>query len=695
MSAKPLIYLADLTHTGQIVASNVAPLGIGLLASYLLKFHKDNVEIELFKYPADLNKALEKRPPNLIGFANYSWNLDLSYRFAERIKEMMPETIVVFGGPNYGLTLEEMADFWNRFPLIDFYVAKEGEIAFEKLYSLLAQNGFSAQKIKSGDFVPPNCHFPKDGEIKTGETLSRIMNLAEIGSPYLDGMMDKFFDGVLIPMIHTTRGCPFTCTFCSEGSKYYSKVAKRIDLKDELVYIAERKGSIQDLVITDANFGMFNEDKAKAETIKAIQEKYQWPRRVIVSTGKNQKEKIIEVAGVLKGALSIAASLQSTDATVLANINRSNISIEGLNAIVKQSQDVDATTYTEIILGLPGDTVETHTQSLRDVSNAGLGVVRMYQLILLPQTELNTPATREKFGMKTKFRINPRSFGKYTVLGKEIVSIEHEEILISNNTLSFQDYLHCRELDLTIEMMHNSGIFIELQGLCRWLNLSWFDFLLRYFVKRRGCGNGIGRLYDNFVKDSQVGLWDSREELENQVSQNIDAYLGNTDGTNEMAKSKAIAFFHYLKQLHDALYCEMESILADRGLSDLMLRSYLSELKVFSIMRKENFIDTSLEFKSIFHFNFFSLEKISYNADPRTHYHEAGVEYQFRHNQIQIDMMKAYVGQYGANTIDSLGRILMRAPAKRMFRDFSTDNDQYTNGNNRHSSLNVYGGFSV
>lgn len=695
MKAKTLIYLADLTHTGQIVASNVAPLGIGLLASYLLKTHKDDVEIELFKYPSDLNEALERRIPALIGFANYSWNLDISYQFASRIKEVAPETVLVFGGPNYGLTPEEIAAFWKRFPLIDFYVAKEGEIAFAKLYETLAENGFSAAKVKAGPVALPNCHYPSGDGIYMGELLPRIMDLSEIGSPYLDGMMDKFFDGVLIPMIHTTRGCPFTCTFCSEGSKYYSKVAKRIDLKDELEYIAERKGAVQDLVITDANFGMFNEDKAKAHIIKAVQEKHQWPRRILVSTGKNQKEKIIEVAGVLKGAMSIAASLQSTDATVLANINRSNISSDALNAIVKQSQDVDATTYTEIILGLPGDTVATHTQSLRDVANAGLGVIRMYQLILLPQTELNTPATREKFGMKTRFRINPRSFGKYVALGREIISIEHEEILISHDSLSFEDYLHCRQLDLTMEMMHNSGMFIELYGLCRWLEISWFDFLLRFFGKRREYGPDIAGIYDNFVNDSQVGLWNSREELESHVSAHIDEYLGNTDGTNEMAKSKAIAFFQYLKQLHAALYREMEAMLAERGLSDRIPPTYLSELMDFSIKRKENFIDSERTFSGVFHFDFFSLERKGYEADPKAYFHAEGAEFDFRHNQIQKDMILGYVGQYGANTIDGLGRILMRAPAKRMFRDFSTKNDFYVNGNNKHSSLNVYGGFSV
>ena len=77
MMKKERIYLADLTHTGQIVASNVAPLGIGLIASYLLKTHSEEVDIELFKYPHDLSRALEVEIPRLVGFANYSWNLDL------------------------------------------------------------------------------------------------------------------------------------------------------------------------------------------------------------------------------------------------------------------------------------------------------------------------------------------------------------------------------------------------------------------------------------------------------------------------------------------------------------------------------------------------------------------------------------------------------------------------------------------
>ena len=50
----------------------------------------------------------------------------------------------------------------------------------------------------------------------------------------------------------------------------------------------------------------------------------------------------------------------------------------------------------------------------------------MYQLIMLPQTKLNTPAMRRKFAMASKHRIMPRSFGRYSLAGHDFIAIESE-----------------------------------------------------------------------------------------------------------------------------------------------------------------------------------------------------------------------------------------------------------------------------
>ena len=228
---------------------------------------------------------------------------------------------------------------------------------------------------------------------------------------------------------------------------------------------------------------MFKQDIEKSRIIQSIQKEFGWPKTISVSTGKNMKERVISVAQMLGGALNVAASLQSTDENVLDFIKRDNISLEALDSMREQTGNVGSETFTELILGLPGDSKKAHIKTLKDVIDTDMGIIRMYQLILLPQTELNTPDTRNAYEMKTKHRLMPRSFGKYEILGKEFCAIESEEICIENNSLSFNDYVECRELDMTVEIIHNGGIFDELKGFCKWLEVSWFDFLMMFYGK--------------------------------------------------------------------------------------------------------------------------------------------------------------------------------------------------------------------
>jgi radical SAM superfamily enzyme YgiQ (UPF0313 family) len=462
MKTKESIYFADLTHTGTIVSANFFPLAIGYVAANLLDKYSEQVEIELFKYPDDLSAALSRRVPRIIGFSNYSWNLNLSYEYIKRIKLKSPKTIVVMGGPNYGLTKEEVSEFWSQYPLIDFYIVFEGELAMVELFKALQSVDYDVNTLKANKIKLPNCHYKFDGIIVENEPLPRIADLGELPSPYMAGMMDKFFDEVLIPMISSTRGCPFKCTFCSEGNSYYSKVSKRYDLHDELVYIAKRVGKMTDLCLTDANWGMFKEDISKATVLSKIQERFDWPRKLVVSSGKNQKARVMQIASLLNGAMYAGGAMQTTDEKILKNIKRSNISLEEMGTNGDESQSAnDADSYTELILALPGDNIRAHTKSLRDMVEIGVNRVRMYQLIMLRQTEMNTIETRNKYGLQTKFRLMPRSFGNYELFGATFSAVEFEEICVGNHTMSFEEYLDCRELDLTIEILNNGKLFMS------------------------------------------------------------------------------------------------------------------------------------------------------------------------------------------------------------------------------------------
>lgn len=644
-----LIYLADLTHTGMIVASNVMPLGVGLIGANIKKEMPD-VRVELFKYPDDLDSALRREVPDVVGFSNYSWSCNLGMEYARRIKARWPHVVIIAGGPNYGSTDEEHADYWQRFPWVDFYIVKEGEHAVVGLLKVLGTA--RAQEVGS-------VHCLRDGVLQKNALLPRVKNLDELPSPYTQGLMDKFFDDVLIPLVHTTRGCPFKCSFCTEGTQYYDQVAKRSTLSEDLEYIAARKGNLADLYISDANFGMFKEDRDKARAIAAVQAKYDWPRYIHVSGGKNHKERVLEVAGIIGGRMGVAASLQSTDPTVLSNVRRENISVAALTGVARAGSRIDANTYAEIILNLPGDTYAKHAQSLRDAVNTGLSYLRMYQLIMLPETDLNTRETREKFGLKTKWRIMPRCFGRYPFQGEEFACAEIEEIVVAQDSLTFEEYLDARELDLTIEIFHNTGLFRELFGLCQVAGVEWFDLLLR---AHRHQGESVRGLYRAFRQDTIAPLWDSRDQALAFAQSNLDDYLGEKLGTNELFNAKAVAFFTLQEELHDVMYPEAARLLPQYA-------NYLRQARDFSLRRKRDLLGGAGS-RGAYDYDFPALLAVDFAADPN--HHRRQCELAFAHDDTQRAEISQFVRQYGTTTT-GLGRIMLRAHIKKLFRQVSAD----------------------
>ena len=282
-------------------------------------------------------------------------------------RTVSPNTLCVMGGPNIPLDDEERTAFVKRNPLIDFYAYLEGEEAFAGLILRAFEVGLDREEMKSKP-IDGFIHRLSENEVMKGNMLLRRTNLDEIPSPYLNGCLDKFFDGKLSPMMETNRGCPFSCTFCHEGNRLISKVnqfsLERV--KDELDYIAaavEKAPSlISNLMFADPNFAMYERDYEIVEHIEKIQKRQNWPRSIFASTGKNKKERIAKALRKLNGSMSMWMSVQSMDPIVLKEIQRSNIKTSEMMGLAAVYQEMGLPTLSELILGLPGDSVRTSRQ---------------------------------------------------------------------------------------------------------------------------------------------------------------------------------------------------------------------------------------------------------------------------------------------------------------------------------------------
>ena len=131
----------------------------------------------------------------------------------------------------------------NDYPEVDVYVSIEGEVGFRNIVEIALQSK-SKHELKDKVLSQPidGCiSRDKTGKLQYSIPVGRKNNLDEIPSPYKTGLMDKFFDGRLTPMIQTNRGCPFSCTFCTEGQGYWSKVKvkSREVINGEISYISK------------------------------------------------------------------------------------------------------------------------------------------------------------------------------------------------------------------------------------------------------------------------------------------------------------------------------------------------------------------------------------------------------------------------------------------------------------------------
>jgi radical SAM superfamily enzyme YgiQ (UPF0313 family) len=676
-SVSPLkIWLADLTYTQQTIAADVIPNAVGCIALYTEQCVQLAHPIRIFKYPEKLAAALNSgERPDLIGFSNYVWNGTLSYGFAEAIKRHLPETIVVFGGPNYPTASAEQVRYLRERPAVDFYIIKEGEVAFANLVQALTESEGDVEQVKSIQIPSVHC-LTADGNPLLAGPARRLDDLTDIPSPYTSGRLDEFFDGRLLPIIQTNRGCPFTCTFCVEGVKYYCKVSRNSleKIQAELDYIGRKmeelraEGGRNDLFIADSNFGMYQEDLDTARALAETRRLYGWPEYINVATGKNQKERVLEASRIIDGALRLSGSVQSLDPAVLENIKRKNINAEELFALGLQAAEVGANTYSEIILALPGDSLKAHMETVKTVMNAGFTNIFLFQLMLLPGTDMATDESKQKFGMVTRFRVLPRCYGYYDVLGERIHAVEIEEICVANSTLSFQEYLLARRFHLVVTIFHNDGVFAALLKLLRGLNVSVFRWM--EIMAEAPLSDSLQLLFDSFLTETVNELWDNRENLDRFVRQPgvIDKFIAGELGNNLLFVHKSAGITSCLDQLAAFASDTIKQCLQEFGCDHQEVLT---------------FVDDALQYHCACARNLFQDQDITpviplrydvagFLGGPRDavidDYRLASpTPYHFILDESQHTLIKRYLGIYGDSAV-AIGRILSKVHVKKLFR---------------------------
>ena len=369
------------------------PYSPGIVWSYVNQFDSINQHYSLgdFIWRRDpIEEAVDLlKDSDVVGFSTYIWNRAYNHVLGRELKIQNPDIFIFCGGPEPPVT---DPDFFEKFPYIDVVVVQEGEISARAILEEL--------KNDKPDFTHiPGLLVNVDGKtVNTGEP-ERIQVLDEIPSPYLTdvfkSLMAKHPEVRWNVTLETNRGCPYACTFCDWGSLTYNKV-KMFDLHrvyQELEWVG--KNGCDFISLADANFGMFPErDMMIAEKLIAVQKEYNNPQAYTIAWAKNQKQEVVDIVKKLiyegGSKMGLNLSVQSMDDDVLDIIKRKNLEINKIEEVFKLCEEHNIPLYTELILGLPGETLTSWKNNFYKLYRSGNHTgITVYQAQLLENAEMN------------------------------------------------------------------------------------------------------------------------------------------------------------------------------------------------------------------------------------------------------------------------------------------------------------------
>lgn len=435
--------------------STYLPYTVGTLIANSKRYDEIS-EYYDFKEPIFIREDPEKillkiDNPCVCAFSNYIWNHEFNKVLAEKIKEKYPDCTIIFGGHQIStdsLLLEEC-------PYIDILIFGEGEETFARLLRAL-KNKINLSEIS-------NIAFRSGNELIT--TKREIFKNIDFPSPYLTGIFDSILENypelTFYTIIETNRGCPYGCTYCDWGSGNLNcemRLFPEEKVFAELDWLSEHR--IHGFGFADSNFGMFERDEKFVDHMVKLHNDEGILKEFQTSYAKNSNERVFSITkklndcGMNKGA---TISFQSMSETVLENIHRKNISTKAFTELMEKYNKAGIATYSELILGLPGETLESLTEGIDTLLNAGQhNSIYIHNCEWLPFAPMGDREYIDKFKIKTvKIPLNQ----PHRLMAENEIT-EYSQLVVETESMSREDWVKMNILSATVQSFHHEGLLM-------------------------------------------------------------------------------------------------------------------------------------------------------------------------------------------------------------------------------------------
>lgn len=330
-------------------------------------------EYDINGRPADMARELAILKPDALGLSVYLWNAELAARIAADLKALLPQCLVFAGGPEASYN-----ERWTgpESP-VDLVVRGPGEAVMESL----AANGFALPGARMPDGGNGSISVPGPVMLEDWS-----MDFCAIPFPYRDHDWDDLRRRYLY--LETSRGCPFSCSYCLSSRGEQKLAMLSVD------QVMERLKAVVDNGPYLVKFvdRTFNADPARAREI--------W-RRIILAWADLGTRFHCEVHPALledddyrvltaapEGLFQFELGVQTVHERTRALVRRWGDWETEREGIRRLAGLGTVHLHADLIAGLPGESLSDVALSLDEVLGCGADHVQLGFLKGLPGTDI-------------------------------------------------------------------------------------------------------------------------------------------------------------------------------------------------------------------------------------------------------------------------------------------------------------------
>ena len=399
------------------------------LAVYSLRAYatpyKDEIEIAEYTINQQLDDILidiYKRKPDILCFSCYIWNLTYVEELIREVKKIFPNLPIWLGGPEVSYDAKEVL---MRLPEVTGVMLGEGEETFlELLHYYHAEENALSQ-------IAGIAYREVDGTIHENEWRKTI-DLSTVPFVYQD--MSDFKNKIIY--YESSRGCPFSCSYCLSSVDKCLRFRDIELVKKELQFFIDQE--VPQVKFVDRTFNCKHQHAMEIWTYLMEHDKGITNFHFEVAADLLNEEEIQLIEKMRPGLIQLEIGVQSTNEKTIGEIRRTMKFSEVARIVKRIMGSGNVHQHLDLIAGLPYEDLQSFQKSFDDVYGLHPEQLQLGFLKVLKGSYMEE--MKETYGLVYKGR------PPYEVL--------------YTKWLSYDDVLLLKMVEEMVEVYYNSGQFV-------------------------------------------------------------------------------------------------------------------------------------------------------------------------------------------------------------------------------------------